>query len=88
MKTTGCLFLSLVLASAGCIELPKPRPEPKPAPPPAPVRAERPAPPVIPGQVTEANANAKADALDDEIARDEEVEAPAPLRAKTVKEKP
>jgi hypothetical protein len=42
----------------------------------------------MPGQVSEGNAHTKADALDDEIARDEEMDPPASTVAKTGSEKP
>jgi hypothetical protein len=79
MKTTACLLLALVVTSSGCIELPRSRHEAEPPPPaPPPFKSQRPASPVTSATVTEANANAKADALDDEIARDEEADTVAP----------
>jgi hypothetical protein len=76
MKSAARLLLVFVMASCGCVELPVPwrDNQPVPALPPAPVKPERPARPVTPAQVSEANAHAKADALDEEIARDEEAE--------------
>jgi hypothetical protein len=67
------LFLVAPLAS-GCLELPrlgvkdaKPAPAPKAA-----EKSTRPQAPVSADEVTERNAQAKADALDEEIARDEQ----------------
>jgi hypothetical protein len=76
MKATAAVVLALVLAGSGCVELPLYKHEAgaPPPPPPAPVKPDRPQPPVTGSQVNEANAHAKADALDDEIARDEEEE--------------
>jgi hypothetical protein len=89
MKTAGCFLLALVLASSGCVEFHGFRREPEPPPPPpAPVKVERPATPVIPAQVTEGNAHAKADALDDEIARDEQPETEASASEQASPEKP
>ncbi len=90
MKATARVVLALVLASLGCVDLPLRRhePEPPPPPPPAPVRPERAPPPVTGNQLTEANAHAKADALDDEIARDEEAAVPEAASEPKGTEKP
>jgi hypothetical protein len=78
MRTAWCLPVLLVLAGLGCLQLPHAR-DKKPAAEAAPpaVKPRRPAP-VLPDQVNEDNARAKADALDEEIARDEEGDTPAP----------
>jgi hypothetical protein len=91
MKQSGCFLLAFVLACSGCVELPTHRHKqepPPPPPPPAPVKPERPPAPVTPGQVTESNAHAKAEALDDEIARDEQAEIPAAGSDQTKPAKP
>jgi hypothetical protein len=82
MRTTaGWLVPLLLLASSGCLEVPKR--DTKPAPSPKPVAAKPARPPaVIPDQVTEANAAAQADALDAEISWDEQKAVPAAGPAK------
>jgi hypothetical protein len=74
MKRFVLTFTLFALASPGCMELPKVRREPKPAPQAnlVPAKPKRIQAPVTSSQVTEDNAQAKADALDAELARDEE----------------
>ncbi len=90
MKATAAVVLALVLAGSGCVDLPvrRHKPEAPLPPPPAPVKPDRPPPPVTGSQVTEANAHAKAEALDDEIARDEEAEVPEAVPEPKGPEKP
>jgi hypothetical protein len=72
MRTVGCLLLPLVLAVAGCLELPtKWHDGPAQPEPPTPIPAAQPPKLVVPNQVTEANARAIAEALDQEISGDQ-----------------
>jgi hypothetical protein len=80
MKRAWCLLTLVLTASAGCLETPVVRRETKIEPPPKLVEqkpAQPPARPPAPAavtadQVTEANALAKAKALEEELTRDEQ----------------
>lgn len=81
MRTqAGRLLLLAGLLLAGCkLDAPLLRREPpKPPPKPAAVAPAKAPAPVKPDQVTEANAHAKADALDEELARDEQAALQGP----------
>jgi hypothetical protein len=91
MKTAWRILPLLLLAGAGCLEIPVPWRDAKPADPrpsPIPVQAPRPPDPVTADQVTEANAHAKAKALDEEIARDEQGDVPAADAVQPSSDKP
>jgi hypothetical protein len=82
MKTACCLMVPLLLASAGCLEMPLFRGETKTAPPPPRVVEKKPVrtpAPVTAEQVTEGNAQAKARELEEEITRDEQDHTKATL---------
>jgi hypothetical protein len=76
MKTAWCCLLLALTAAGGCVELPQLWDNPK-AKPPGAAKAGPPAP-VTAEQVTESNAQEKAEALRQELERDV---PPAPAKA-------
>jgi hypothetical protein len=91
MRTTWSFLLLLIPLASGCLDVPKflgkdakPAVEPKPVA----SKSVRKAAPVTADQITEGNAQARADALDEEIAQDEQALAQPTETALPKKKKP